>query len=74
MVGNSGLAHPAKLLIYVADDLPKDEVSDTQLHEVIHILDYMLDTELQESQVHRLATGLLAFFKDNPKYYDRWIR
>jgi hypothetical protein len=72
--GNSGLSNATLLRIWVAKDLPKEEAQDTMLHEIIHILDYSMDTELTETQVKRLATGLLAFFKDNPKYYERWVK
>lgn len=72
--GNSGLSNANLLRIWVADDLPKEEQQDTMLHEVLHIIDYSMDTDLSETQVKRLATGLLAFFKDNPKYYDRWVK
>ena len=55
--------------IHYADDLQLDEKSDTVLHEVIHAVDHQMDTDLTETQVRRIATGLCAVFKDNPKFY-----
>jgi len=54
--------------IYVKDGLPLDSEQDVLLHEVIHAVDEMVDAKMKESQVKRLATGLLAVLKDNPRF------
>ena len=55
------------LKIRVKNDLPLETEQDTLLHEVLHAVDEMVDSKLKESQVKRLATGLLAVLKDNNK-------
>ena len=56
-----------KQMITVLDGQPLESEQDTLLHEVLHAIDEMVDAKLKESQVKRLATGLLAVLKDNPK-------
>lgn len=73
LVGHNGLCRSNQQTIHYADDLPLDEKSDTVLHEVIHAVDHQMDTDLTETQVRRIATGLCAVFKDNPKFYSEHI-
>lgn len=56
-----------KQTIAVQDAMPLESEQDTLLHECLHAIDEMVDAGLKESQVKRLATGLLAVLKDNPK-------
>jgi hypothetical protein len=49
-----------------------EQVQDTALHETIHAVDESLYLRMTETQVHKLATGLLAVLKDNPEY-ARWL-
>lgn len=51
--------------IKVANKLADEQAVATLLHEVIHELDVQYDLGLKESQVRRLAYGLLSFLKDN---------
>jgi hypothetical protein len=37
------------------------------LHEVCHAVDDAMDCKMKETQVKKLATGLLAVLKDNPQ-------
>jgi hypothetical protein len=37
----------------------------TVLHEVVHFIDHVLGTELEENQVSGLAQGLYQFFSEN---------
>ena len=55
-----------KQVISVRDGQPLESAQDTLLHELIHAIDEAVDSGLKESQVKRLATGLLAALKDNP--------
>lgn len=43
-----------------------EQEQDTVLHELIHAVDYAMQTKLKEVQVAALATGLLAVMKENP--------
>ena len=54
--------------IKVRDGLPVEQLQDTLLHEVIHAIDEAMDARMSESQVKKLATGLLAVLKDNPRF------
>lgn len=73
LIGHNGMCRSNQLSIHFADDLPPDEQADTVLHEVIHAVDHQMDTELTETQVRRIATGVVAVFKDNPKFYSEYI-
>lgn len=53
--------------ITVQDKMPLESEQDCLIHEVLHAIDEMVDSKLKESQVKRLATGLLAVLKDNPR-------
>lgn len=54
-------------VISVRDGLPLEQLQDTLLHEVIHAIDEAVDAGLKETQVKRVATGLLAVLKENPR-------
>lgn len=44
--------------------------ADTVLHELIHAIDDVMQLNMKERQVHCLASGLIALFKDNPTFLD----
>ena len=43
-----------------------DQRRDTLLHEAMHAVDHEMNTGLRETQIRRLATGMLALFRQNP--------
>ncbi len=49
-------------------DIQQNRVSitDTLLHECIHVIDHFWQLELVEKQVHLLANALMQVFLDNP--------
>ena len=53
--------------LYIRDGQPLGNEQDTVLHEIIHAIDEQMQIRLKEDQVRRLATGLLAVLKDNPR-------
>lgn len=56
--------------IVVRDGQPLETEQDTVFHEIFHAVDgSMVDEEqmIDEAVVRRMATGLLAVFKDNPR-------
>jgi hypothetical protein len=53
-------------VIRVREGQPLETEQDTLLHELLHAVDEAVDSKLKESQVKRLATGLLAVLKENP--------
>lgn len=44
--------------------------ADTVLHELIHAIDDVMQLNMKERQVHCLASGLIALFKDNPTFFE----
>ena len=56
-----------KQLIRIREGQPLEAEQDTVLHELIHAIDEAVDSRMTESQVKRLATGLLAVFKENQR-------
>jgi hypothetical protein len=64
----SGLSDPDNQLIQVLASQPLENAQDGLLHEVMHCLEAAFDLDLDETVVQRLATGLLAVLKDNPKF------
>lgn len=66
---DEGLCYAQQQIIYIQEGLAKEEEQDVILHEIIHALDHSMHLGLDESQVSRLASGLIALFKDNPEFY-----
>lgn len=68
-----GETHTNRQLIKMQKGMPPDTEQETLLHEVIHAVDESLALGMTEGQVHGLACGLFAVFKDNNstlrKYY-----
>lgn len=44
--------------------------ADTLLHELLHAIDDAMQLGLKERQVHCVATGIIALFKDNPAFLE----
>jgi hypothetical protein len=72
----AGRVDPDRQRILIREGQPLESEQDTVLHEVIHAVDAAMsgeeDQELDEAQVTRLATGLLAVFKRNPGF-TKWL-
>lgn len=64
----NGLADPDAQKIEVVDGLPLETSQDKLLHEVMHCVEASMDLDLEDTVIERLATGLLAVLKDNPKF------
>jgi hypothetical protein len=72
-----GMCEPEDAKIQYNNNLKKDELVNTILHEVIHGIVYMYDIPFknmkdEESVVRKLANGLHTVFKDNPNFLE-WI-
>ena len=59
--------HDAQRII-IEDGQTLASEQDTLLHEVMHGVERAMDLDVQETVVHRFATGLLAVLKDNPTF------
>ena len=71
------MCEPEDAKIQYNNNLKKDELVNTILHEVIHGIVYMYDIPFknmkdEESVVRKLANGLHTVFKDNPNFLE-WI-
>ena len=64
----SGECDPDRQVISIRDGQPLEAEQDTLLHEVCHAIDEAMDAKMREGQVKKLATGLLAVLKDNPRF------
>ncbi len=63
-----GTSDVTKQLILIEDGMPHERERDTLLHECIHAIDDQLNMGLDEDQVARLATTILALLLDNPAF------
>jgi hypothetical protein len=55
-------------VISIREGQPLESTQDTLLHEVCHAIDEAMDIGLKETQVKKIATGLLAVLKDNSRF------
>jgi hypothetical protein len=63
-----GDCQPDLQKITVLDGLPLETEQDATLHEILHAIDAAMTDEITgEEVINRLATGLLAVIKDNPR-------
>lgn len=67
-ITNLGLTHFEEAIINIRDGQQSVEEKDTVLHEVLHVLDRVMETDLDEKQVTVLAHGLIGIFQDNPEF------
>jgi hypothetical protein len=65
---NLGLTHYNESLVNIREDQRPIEEKDTLLHEFIHVIDHIMECELEERQVTILAHGLIGIFQDNPEF------
>jgi len=47
----------------------KDLINCTFIHECLHGIDNIEETELTEDQIRKIAKGLYSFVRDNPKIF-----
>ena len=59
-----------KQSITLKKEMPSDLELDTIIHEVTHAIDYQMNLEMSERQVHGVGAGLAAVLIDNPKFID----
>ena len=71
---NCGECDDNKQQITVKKSMPPDLELDTIIHEVTHAIDYQMNLEMSERQVHGVGTGLAAVLIDNPKFIDYLYR
>lgn len=53
--------------IHLVKTQDPEQLADTLLHEVLHAIDYTLNMDLTEHQIHVLAAALYAVIADNPE-------
>jgi len=64
-IGMQGDCNNQKQVIRIEKGNALEQEQDTVLHELLHAVDYAMQTKLKEVQVAALATGLLAVMKEN---------
>jgi hypothetical protein len=60
LCGHMGTCNVEQQVIKIKKNIECDQLYDTLLHEVLHIIDLELKLELQESDICRLAVGLYS--------------
>lgn len=67
--GVCGYCHADKTLVEITPPpySSPDTVKETFIHEMIHGLEHDLSIDLEETEVARLAVGIFAFMRENPK-------
>jgi hypothetical protein len=69
---NLGAANRSLQVIRLLNTLADEQVEDTLLHEVLHIIDKELVIGLEEAEVARLAVGLhSAGYRYDGGHYDQ---
>jgi hypothetical protein len=56
-----------KIIIRGGGEQAEDAARDTMLHEVIHVVNFLLQLDMDEATVGRLSTGLLDTLRRNPE-------
>jgi hypothetical protein len=69
-----GLTHPDEGIINIRNGQTPIEEKDTILHELIHVVDHLMGTEMNERQVTLLAHGLIGLFQDNQEFAEYIIK
>ena len=72
LTNDYGECNDEKQHIKVRKDIHRESQAEVLLHEVLHAIDFAVNTGLKEEQVHALATGLIAVFYNNPDFVE-WI-
>lgn len=71
-LSNLGQTDNRKLLICIQDGLAPVEEADTLIHETFHAIWYTMGIGHgpydEESIVHRMSSGLLQVYLDNPEF------
>ena len=64
----NGLTDCDGLEIQMVDSLKLETEQDMLLHEVLHAVEGQMGLDVEDTVIERLATGLLAVIKDNPRF------
>lgn len=66
--------YPSAALIIYDEACDDEELRDTILHEIIHLIDFKTtgDYNLKEREVCRIAAGITHLLRDNP-HFAGWM-
>lgn len=78
IAGLCGTSHGIKQLITISEGMVPQQVANTLLHEVIHMIHFTYglmsrDNPTEEEYTNLTANGLCQFWQDNPKAMD-WMQ
>ena len=65
-----GMASVVDMAVVINKNMPKDAIRSTTLHEIVHIVDGLLQLELTEQQVDGVAIGIHSLLKDNKRFME----
>jgi hypothetical protein len=65
-----GMASSSELTVLINSTMPHDAICSTTLHEVIHIIDGLLQLDLSEQQTDGVALGIHSLLKENKKFME----
>lgn len=63
-----GRARLAEQIININQNAHIDCIFTTFIHEVMHLISFMNNLELSESQVESLGVGMFSLLRDNPHF------
>lgn len=62
---NNNLCKISVRLELDGEKVPESQVTETFLHEILHVIDLLYDLDLKENQIGALAVGILTIIRDN---------
>jgi hypothetical protein len=74
-VGNDGLTVFSKQVVLLDESMMPERAAVIVLHEAIHIINWVYgvsDDSTEEEVTTQLSSGLMAFWRDNPKVMQ-WL-
>jgi hypothetical protein len=71
---NMGRSDGKNGIISLALEMPKQIMTETLLHECIHLISDANSIKLKEKQIVALSTGINELLISNPKFVKRYIK
>lgn len=68
--GRRGSSNGAHLEINIDPSYPEDALKETLCHEILEMLTYMCDIEMEHQTLSTLSCALFQVLNDNPKIFS----
>lgn len=72
--GGMGRASLLDLTLRINRTIPHDLQCSTLIHEILHILSYFFELELEEVHINALTAGIFSFIRDNPSVIEDLLK